>query len=98
MFIVRQHFTSTNEPGEHNINVRARESDIIEEFLVQNVPCNDNYVQLWLNAWLGAVSRRSDVAPLAFTVVVREAPERRFEVGRSLLLDLVGERVDLEPV
>lgn len=35
---------------------------------------------------------------LAFTVVVGERPQRRFEVGRRLLLDLVRERVDLEAV
>lgn len=37
-------------------------------------------------------------APLAFTVVVREGPERRFEISSRLLLDLIGERVDLEAV
>lgn len=35
---------------------------------------------------------------LAFTVVVREAPQRRLEVRGGLLLDLVRERVDLEAV
>lgn len=37
-------------------------------------------------------------AALAFTVVVREIPQRSLEVGRSLLLDLVSEWVDLEAV
>lgn len=35
---------------------------------------------------------------LAFTVVVREPTQRSLKVRRRLLLDLVGERVDLEPV
>lgn len=35
---------------------------------------------------------------LAFTVVVRDTPQRRFEAGGRLLLDLVREGVDLEPV
>ena len=37
-------------------------------------------------------------AALAFTVVIRETPQRRLEVSRGLLLDLVCERVDLEAV
>lgn len=37
-------------------------------------------------------------AALAFTVVIRETPQRRLEVSRRLLLDLVCERVDLESV
>lgn len=44
------------------------------------------------------VWRRPCGLSLAFTVVVRETPQRRLEVGRRLLLDLVRERVDLEPV
>ena len=35
---------------------------------------------------------------LSLPVVVRHRPHGRLEVGRSLLLDLVGERVDLEAV
>merc|ERR1719322_1173871 len=35
---------------------------------------------------------------LSLPVVVRHRPHGRLEVGRGLLLDLVGERVDLEAV
>lgn len=44
----------------------------------------------------GALGARG--AGLAFTVVIRETPQRRLEVSRGLLLDLVCERVDLESV
>ena len=35
---------------------------------------------------------------LSLPVVVAHRPHGRLEVGRGLLLDLVGQRVDLEPV